>query len=81
MGNFRTVHAQCHFFLYFDGYRLAYADTCKLDIRRTGGVLGMVGGGEGIFNAVVSGPGLVVAQSMNERLFLRALAAEKLYSR
>jgi len=60
---------------------LAYADTCKLDIRRTGGIVGMFGGGEGIFNAAVTGPGLVVAQSMNEFVFLQALAAEKMYRR
>jgi len=41
----------------------------------------MLGGGEGFFNAAVTGPGLVVAQSMNEKLFLGALAAEKLVRR
>jgi uncharacterized protein (AIM24 family) len=60
---------------------LAYANTCKMDLRRAGGVLGMVGGGEGIFNTTVTGPGLVVIQSMNEQVFLQALAAEKLYRR
>jgi uncharacterized protein (AIM24 family) len=60
---------------------LAYADTCKLDIKRTGGVLGMMGGGQGIFNTSLTGPGLVIVQSMNEFVFKQALAAEKLYRR
>jgi uncharacterized protein (AIM24 family) len=60
---------------------LAYADTCKMDLRRAGGILGMVGGGEGIFNTTVTGPGLVIVQSMNETVFLQALAAQKLYRR
>lgn len=60
---------------------MAYAESCKLDIRRTGGIMGMVGGGEGIFNAAVTGPGLVIVQSMNQTTFLGALAAEKLYRR
>jgi uncharacterized protein (AIM24 family) len=60
---------------------LAYAHTCKMDLRRAGGVMGMVGGGEGIFNTTVTGPGLVIVQSMNETVFLQALAAQKLYRR
>jgi len=76
----RLLTADHHILINFLS-RLAYADTCKLDIRRTGGVLGMVGGGEGFFNAAVTGPGLVVSQSMNERVFLAALAAEKLRTR
>jgi uncharacterized protein (AIM24 family) len=60
---------------------LAYADTCKMDLRRAGGILGMVGGGEGIFNTTVTGPGLVIVQSMNQAVFLQALAAQKLYRR
>lgn len=60
---------------------LAFASTCKMDLRRAGGVMGMVGGGQGIFNTTVTGPGLVIIQSMNEAVFLQALAAEKLYRR
>lgn len=60
---------------------LAYANTCKMDLRRAGGIMGMVGGGEGIFNTTVTGPGLVIIQSMNEIVFLQALAAQKLYRR
>ena len=60
---------------------LAFAESCTLDIRRTGGILGMVGGGEGIFNTHLAGPGLVLVQSMNEVVFREALVANKLYRR
>ena len=60
---------------------LAFAESCKLDIRRAGGIGGMIGGGEGIFNTTLTGPGLVLVQSMNECTFREALAAQKLYRR
>lgn len=60
---------------------LAFAESCKLDIRRAGGIVGMVGGGEGIFNTTLTGPGLVVVQSMNEIVFRQALVANKMYRR
>jgi len=60
---------------------LAYAETCKFDIKRTGGIVGMIGGGEGIFNATITGPGLVVVQSMNMKMLLECLAADKMYRR
>lgn len=60
---------------------LAFAESCTLDIKRAGGVLGMLGGGEGIFNTTLTGPGLVVVQSMNKQMFLDALAANKIYRR
>jgi uncharacterized protein (AIM24 family) len=41
----------------------------------------MVGGGEGIFNTTLTGPGLVVVQSMNETVFREALVAQKIYRR
>jgi uncharacterized protein (AIM24 family) len=41
----------------------------------------MVGGGEGIFNTTLTGPGLVVVQSMNETVFREALATQKIYRR
>jgi len=31
-------------------FAVAFAGSCKLDLKRAGGVLGIVGGGEGIFN-------------------------------
>ena len=60
---------------------LAFADTCKLDIKRAGGIVGMVGGGEGIFNTTLTGPGLAIVQSMNKQMFLNSLAAQKIYRR
>jgi uncharacterized protein (AIM24 family) len=60
---------------------LAYSNSCKLDLRRVGGIVGMLGSGEGMFNATLTGPGLVVVQSMNELMFKNALAVQKLYRR
>jgi len=60
---------------------LAFAESCKLDIRRAGGIGGIIGGGEGIFNTTLTGPGLVLVQSMNETTFREALVANKLYRR
>jgi uncharacterized protein (AIM24 family) len=60
---------------------LAFAESCKLDIKRAGGIVGMIGGGEGIFNTTLTGPGLAIVQSMNKQNFLNALAANKMYRR
>lgn len=60
---------------------MAYADSCTLDVKRAGGVLGLIGGGEGIFNTTLRGPGLCVVQSMNETVFRAALVAHKLVRR
>ena len=60
---------------------LAYAESCTFDVSRTGGIIGMIGGGEGIFNASVTGPGLCVVQSMNMCMLLESLAADKIYRR
>jgi hypothetical protein len=60
---------------------LAFAGSCKLDLRRAGGVIGMMGGGEGIFNTTLTGPGLVIIVSMNQTVFREALAVKKIYRR
>ncbi|GKY95375.1 hypothetical protein MPSEU_000499200 [Mayamaea pseudoterrestris] len=60
---------------------LAYSGSCKFDLQRVGGIVGMMGGGEGIFNSCVTGPGLVIISSMNPDIFKQALAAQKLYRR
>ena len=60
---------------------MAFANSCKLDLKRAGGVLGILGGGEGFFNTTLTGPGLVIIQSMNATVFREALAADKLYRR
>jgi uncharacterized protein (AIM24 family) len=36
---------------------MAFAGSCRLDLRRAGGIMGMLGGGEGIFNTTLTGPG------------------------
>ena len=41
----------------------------------------MLGGGEGIFNTSLTGPGLVILQSMNATIFKEALAARPLLRR
>lgn len=61
---------------------LAFADTCALDVRRVGGgILGILGSGQGLYNTTLTGPGIVLAQSINEKTFLHALAANKMYRR
>jgi len=60
---------------------MAFAESCKMDLRRAGGVMGMVGGGEGFFNTTLTGPGLVIIQSMNEEVFREALVANKMWRR
>jgi uncharacterized protein (AIM24 family) len=60
---------------------LAFAESVTLDLRRAAGIVGMMGGGEGIFNTTLTGPGLVIVQSMNPTVFKGALAAVKLYRR
>ena len=69
------------FFCFVQNCVLAFADSCKLDLKRAGGVLGIVGGGEGFFNTTLTGPGLVVICSMNDVVFREALVAPKLYRR
>jgi uncharacterized protein (AIM24 family) len=60
---------------------LAFAKSAKLDVKKAGGIIGMIGGGEGIFNTTLTGPGLVLIQSMNEIMFREALVADKMYRR
>lgn len=60
---------------------LAFAESCKLDLKKAGGVVGWFGGGEGIFNTTLTGPGLAIIQSMNEVTFREALVANKIYRR
>jgi len=60
---------------------LAYAESCTFDIKKTGGIVNWIGGGEGFFNSSIKGPGLVVVQSMNMCMLLEALAADKMYRR
>jgi uncharacterized protein (AIM24 family) len=70
--NFSVVDTNC---------LLAYSNSCKFDLKVAGGIVGMFGGGEGIFNSTITGPGLVIMQSMNLQLLLDSLAADKIYRR
>ena len=60
---------------------LGYAESCTFDLKKTGGIVNWIGGGEGFFNSLIKGPGLVVIQSMNMTVLLESLAAEKMYRR
>ena len=60
---------------------MAFADSCKLDLKRAGGFVGTFGGGEGIFNTTLTGPGLAIIQSINPQTFQDAMVANKIYRR
>ena len=45
------------------GYLAAMSETCTMDIVSTGGVKNALFGGEGLFNTVVTGPGLIILQT------------------
>ncbi len=46
------------------GYLAAMDSTCSIEVRTVPGLKNMVFGGEGLFNAVVTGPGRVWLQTM-----------------
>ena len=46
------------------GYLAAMDATCSMDIQAVPGLKNMVFGGEGIFNTIITGPGLVYLQTM-----------------
>jgi len=46
------------------GYLAAMDATCSMEIRSVGSVKNALFGGEGIFNAVVTGPGKIMLQTM-----------------
>ena len=46
------------------GYLAAMEGTCSIEVRTVPGLKNMVFGGEGLFNAVVTGPGRVWLQTM-----------------
>lgn len=45
------------------GYLAAMSETCTMEIVSTGGVKNALFGGEGLFNTVVTGPGLIILQT------------------
>ena len=46
------------------GHLAAMSESCGIDVQMVKGVKNMVFGGEGLFNAVITGPGKVYLQSM-----------------
>jgi len=52
---------------------VAWSDSIELSIRRAGGCCTCCCGGEGAFNTVLSGPGVVYIQSMSWKKFKTAL--------
>lgn len=46
------------------GYLAAMEETCTMDVVTVKGAKNMLLGGEGIFNTVVKGPGIVILQTM-----------------
>ncbi len=55
---------------------LAWADGVEMEIQSAGGCCGACLGGEGLFNTVFKGPGLVMVSSMNAKKYQIAVAPE-----
>lgn len=53
---------------------VGFQETVKMGIKSSGGCCNCCCGGEGMFNTVLTGPGLVVIQSMSEGKYKRAVA-------
>lgn len=58
-------------------YLVAMSMTCSLNVKTVGTVKNALLGGEGIFNAVVKGPGMVIMQSMPVSNLTRGLSLKK----
>ena len=52
---------------------IGYANSVKLSVRAAGGCCTMCFGGEGFFNSVLEGPGLVILESMSFMKYQHAL--------
>merc|ERR1719198_1729601 len=48
---------------------VAWEDTVKMSIRKTGGCCAMCCGGEGLFNTTLTGPGTIYVQSYSHSKF------------
>ena len=55
---------------------LAWAQGVEMELQSAGGCCGMALGGEGVFNTVFTGPGLVMVTSMNQNQYQVAVAPE-----
>mmetsp|Transcript_15406 Transcript_15406/g.33223 ORF Transcript_15406/g.33223 Transcript_15406/m.33223 type:complete len:285 (+) Transcript_15406:118-972(+) len=60
---------------------LAYSESCTFDQKLNAGIVSWIGSGQGLFNTSLTGPGLVIVQSMNMTILLASLAADKIYRR
>lgn len=47
-----------------NGYLAAMSATCTMDVQMNKGIKNMLFGGEGMFNTVITGPGIIVLQTM-----------------
>ncbi len=56
-----------------NGYLAAMSATCTMDVQMNKGIKNMLLGGEGMFNTVVTGPGIIVLQTMPAAGFAGAL--------
>jgi uncharacterized protein (AIM24 family) len=52
---------------------VAFSETVNYEVRTAGSCFAMCCGGEGFFNTVLTGPGLVILQSMTVNKLRRAL--------
>ncbi|HNZ50861.1 MAG TPA: TIGR00266 family protein [Bacilli bacterium] len=59
------------------GYLVAMSASCSFNVRSVGTVKNALFGGEGIFNAVVRGPGMVIVQSMPIGNLMHGLSLKK----
>lgn len=55
---------------------VAFAQSAKYSVRAVKGCRACCCGGEGVFNTVVTGPGLVVIHTMAKRRLQRSLAVQ-----
>ena len=55
---------------------LAWASGVEMELQTAGGCCGICAGGEGFYNTVFKGPGLVMVSSMNVHKYQVAVAPE-----
>lgn len=56
-----------------NGYLAAMSATCTMDVQMNKGIKNMLFGGEGMFNTIITGPGIIVLQTMPATGFASAL--------
>lgn len=58
-----------------NGYLAAMSATCTMDVQMNKGIKNMLFGGEGMFNTIVTGPGVIVLQTMPAEGFASAISS------